>query len=155
MLIPSGLLGVQVFGPLMSLDAQVAVVCDAAADLYGVMDVLQSPTEDPPVVPGSLPALPPLPAALGDTPVAACDAVSFVYPTASAPALRSVTLSIARGDNVALVGRNGSGVPAPLRVFALTVLSCVCERSPTRSLHTTLRVCVCVRAHLWLCDAPR
>jgi ATP-binding cassette subfamily B protein len=46
------------------------------------------------------------------------DAVTFAYPGAAMPALRDVTLSVRRGQSVALVGSNGSGKTTLVKLLA-------------------------------------
>lgn len=78
----------------------------AAARMFEIMDV---PTERPSVGqaplsnPGGRVVLPPLQREI------CFDGVSFAYPGSDTPALDRVSLKVARGVSVAVVGRNGSG----------------------------------------------
>ncbi len=93
-------LGVAALAPLASLVASGQQLQLVAAHLERIADVFES---EPEQERGTLPPAPPL------TGEIALDGVSFRYNNQSPDVLRDITLRIAPGRKVALVGRTGSG----------------------------------------------
>lgn len=92
------------FRPLRELERAFHAGYPALSAAIGIFEILDadSPIKDP-AVSRSMPAEPPVPLSVS------FDEVSLRYPGRSHPAVRDLTLDIAAGEHVAIVGRSGAG----------------------------------------------
>ncbi|SCX49448.1 ATP-binding cassette, subfamily B [Klenkia marina] len=98
------------FSPVQSLSQVFDSYQQAAVGLRRLRDLLQTPTSTPPA---------PDPAPVGRLRgEVVLDDVTFAYRGAPAPALRGVTLRIAPGETVALVGETGAGKSTVVKLVA-------------------------------------
>ncbi|MEI4271863.1 ABC transporter ATP-binding protein [Klenkia sp. LSe6-5] len=98
------------FAPVQSLSQVFDSYQQAAVGLRRLRDLLQTPTSTPPA---SHPE--PVGRLRGEV---VLDDVTFAYRGAPAPALRGVTLRIAPGETVALVGETGAGKSTVVKLVA-------------------------------------
>ncbi|HEU5107460.1 MAG TPA: ABC transporter transmembrane domain-containing protein, partial [Micromonosporaceae bacterium] len=99
------------FAPVQQLSGVFDGYQQARVGLRRIADLLRTPTS---VEPARHPV--PVPAGL-DGAVELCD-VSFTYPGADAPALDGITLRVAPGETVALVGATGAGKSTVVKLVA-------------------------------------
>ncbi|SDG52321.1 ABC transporter ATP-binding protein [Klenkia brasiliensis] len=98
------------FSPVQSLSQVFDSYQQAAVGLRRLRDLLQTPTSTPPAAdPGPVGRL------RGEV---LLDGVTFAYRGAATPALRDVTLRIAPGETVALVGETGAGKSTVVKLIA-------------------------------------
>ncbi|MCO7219893.1 ABC transporter ATP-binding protein [Klenkia sp. PcliD-1-E] len=98
------------FSPVQSLSQVFDSYQQAAVGLRRLRDLLQTPTSTPPAADPA-----PVGRLRGEV---LLDGVTFAYQGASTPALRDVTLRIAPGETVALVGETGAGKSTVVKLIA-------------------------------------
>ncbi len=98
------------FSPVQSLSQVFDSYQQAAVGLRRLRDLLQTPTSTPPATDPR-----PVGRLRGEV---VLDGVTFAYRGAAAPALRDVTLRIAPGETVALVGETGAGKSTVVKLIA-------------------------------------
>ena len=88
-----------IFTPLQELGNVINTFRETEVSLQNFGDILATPADPKPHAP----------VAVGDLLTLSFVEVTFTHPTASAPALSSVSFSAARGDTIAFVGPSGAG----------------------------------------------